>query len=95
MNKGELVAKIAEDTDLTQKQVEQVVTALLDAVKEQVAKGEKITLTGFGTFQKRDRKGRTGRNPRTGEEIKIPASSVPAFSAGKQFKDEVKASKKK
>ena len=78
MNKGELVAAIAEETDLTQKQVEQVVTALLDAVKEQVAKGEKITLTGFGTFQKRDRKGRTGRNPRTGEEIKKLSEQIQA-----------------
>lgn len=91
MNKGELVAKISEDLDMTQKQVDEVVSALLEEVKNQVAKGEKITLTGFGTFQKRDRKGRIGRNPRTGEEIKIPASSVPAFSAGKQFKDTVKA----
>lgn len=91
MNKGELVAKISEDLDMTQKQVDEVVSALLEEVKAQVAKGEKITLTGFGTFQKRDRKGRTGRNPRTGEEIKIPASSVPAFSAGKQFKDTVKS----
>jgi DNA-binding protein HU-beta len=91
MNKGELVAKISEDLDMTQKQVDEVVSALLEEVKSQVAKGEKITLTGFGTFQKRDRKGRTGRNPRTGEEIKIPASSVPAFSAGKQFKDTVKS----
>lgn len=90
MNKGELVAKISEDLDITQKQVDEVVSALLEEVKNQVAKGEKITLTGFGTFQKRDRKGRIGRNPRTGEEIKIPASSVPAFSAGKQFKDTVK-----
>jgi DNA-binding protein HU-beta len=91
MNKGELVAKISEDLDMTQKQVDEVVSALLEEVKAQVARGEKITLTGFGTFQKRDRKGRTGRNPRTGEEIKIPASSVPAFSAGKQFKDTVKS----
>jgi len=90
MNKGELVAKISEDLDATQKQVDEIVSALLEEVKNQVAKGEKITLTGFGTFQKRDRKGRIGRNPRTGEEIKIPASSVPAFSAGKQFKDTVK-----
>lgn len=90
MNKGELVAKISESTDLTQKQVDEVVSALLEEVKNAVASGEKVTLTGFGTFQKRDRKGRTGRNPRTGEEIKIPPSSVPAFSAGKQFKDTVK-----
>ena len=90
MNKGELVAKISEDLEMTQKQVDEVVSALLEEVKGQVAKGEKITLTGFGTFQKRDRKGRVGRNPRTGEEIQIPPSSVPAFSAGKQFKDTVK-----
>lgn len=90
MNKGELVAKIADDLGISQKQVDEVVTALLEEVKGQVAKGEKVTLTGFGTYSKKDRKGRTGRNPRTGEEIQIPASSVPAFSAGKQFKDFVK-----
>jgi DNA-binding protein HU-beta len=90
MNKGELVAKVAEDLGISQKQVDEVVTALLEEVKGQVARGEKVTLTGFGTYSKKDRKGRTGRNPRTGEEIQIPASSVPAFSAGKQFKDFVK-----
>ena len=90
MNKGELVAKIADDLGMSQKQVDEVVTGLLDEIKAQVAKGEKVTLTGFGTYSKKDRKGRTGRNPRTGEEIQIPASSVPAFSAGKQFKDFVK-----
>lgn len=91
MNKGELVAKIADDLGMSQKQVEEVVTSLLDEIKAQVARGEKVTLTGFGTYSKKDRKGRTGRNPRTGEEIQIPASSVPAFSAGKQFKDYVKS----
>ncbi len=91
MNKGEIVQKISDETGLTQRQVDQVVTSFLECIKEGVAQGDKITLTGFGTFQKKDRKGRTGRNPRTGEEIQIPASSVPAFSAGKQFKDTVKA----
>lgn len=91
MNKGDIVAKISEETNLTQKQVDQVVSAFLEEIKNQVARDEKITLTGFGTFSKRHRKGRTGRNPRTGEEIKIAASSVPAFSAGKQFKETVKA----
>ncbi len=90
MNKGELVAKIAEEADLSQKQAEHVISEFLEEIKKQVAKGEKVTLTGFGTFSKRHRKGRIGRNPRTGEEIKIAASSVPAFSAGKQFKDTVK-----
>lgn len=91
MNKGELIGAIAEKTEMTQKQVDTVVNKLIDTVKEAVAGGEKITLTGFGTFEKRDRKARTGRNPRTGEEMQIPASSVPAFSAGKQFKDAVKS----
>jgi DNA-binding protein HU-beta len=90
MNKGELVAKIAEEADISQKQAEHVISEFLEEIKKQVAKGEKVTLTGFGTFSKRHRKGRVGRNPRTGEEIKIAASSVPAFSAGKQFKDTVK-----
>lgn len=90
MNKGDLVAKISEEANLTQKQVDQVITSFLEEIKMAVAKGDKITLTGFGTFSKRHRKGRTGRNPRTGEEIKIAASSVPAFSAGKQFKETVK-----
>ena len=90
MNKGELVAKIADEQGMSQKQVDEIVTALLDEIKGQVAKGEKVTITGFGTYSKKDRKGRTGRNPRTGEEIQIPASSVPALSAGKQFKDFVK-----
>jgi DNA-binding protein HU-beta len=90
MNKGELVAKISEETGLTQKQVDTVLSSMLEAIKEEVAEGNKVALTGFGSFEKRRRKARTGRNPRTGEEMKIPASSVPAFSAGKQFKDAVK-----
>lgn len=90
MNKGELIAKIADDTGLTQRQVDQVVTAILDTITSEVANGGKITLAGFGTFERRHRKARTGRNPQTGEEIQIAASNVPAFSAGKQFKETVK-----
>lgn len=91
MNKGELIAKMAEDTEMTQKQVDTILSAFIDTITEEVAQGNKVTLAGFGTFEKRHRKARTGRNPQTGEEIKIAASNVPAFSAGKQFKDTVKA----
>ena len=91
MNKGEIIAKLAEETEITQKQVDLTVTAFLELIKNEVAKGEKVTITGFGTFSKRTRKGRTGRNPRTGEVIQIAETCVPAFSAGKQFKDTVKA----
>lgn len=91
MNKGELITKISEDTELTQKQVDTVLSAILETITDEVAKGGKVTLAGFGTFEKRHRKARTGRNPQTGEEIKIAASNVPAFSAGKQFKETVKA----
>ena len=93
MNKTELIAKVAEVSGLTKKDSELALNTTLDAIKDSLVAGEKVVLTGFGTFQKRDRKGRVGRNPRTGEEIKIPPSSVPAFSAGKQFKDTVKGKK--
>jgi len=91
MNKGELIAKVSEETGLTQKQVESVVSTLLESIVGQITKGEKVTIAGFGTFEKRHRKARTGRNPQTGAEMQIAASDVPAFSAGKQFKESVKA----
>lgn len=92
MNKGELISKIADDTGITQRQVDTVVTAILDTITGEVATGGKVTLAGFGTFERRHRKARVGRNPQTGEEIQIAASNVPAFSAGKQFKETVKKS---
>ncbi len=92
MNKGELISKIAEETGITQRQVDQVVTAILDTITSEVAGGGKVTLAGFGTFERRHRKARVGRNPQTGAEIQIGASNVPAFSAGKQFKETVKKS---
>lgn len=92
MNKGELIQRVADETDMTQKQVDTILSSLIEVIKRQVANGDKVTITGFGTFEKRHRKARTGRNPRTGEAMQIEASSVPAFSAGKQFKDSVKAS---
>jgi DNA-binding protein HU-beta len=84
MNKGELVDAIASKTQASKKDA-----ATIDAIMEAVASGEKVTLVGFGTFEPRARAARDGRNPQTGKAIKIPATTVPAFSAGKQFKDMV------
>ena len=90
MNKTELITAVAEKAGLTKKDVEKAVNALLDTVKEEVAAGKKVQLIGFGTFEARKRKARTGRNPQTGAAIKIAAKTVPAFSAGKNFKELVK-----
>lgn len=89
MNKGELIEAIATSTDLPKNVIDTVVAATVDTVVDSVANGEKVTLVGFGSFEPRDRKARDGRNPKTGEVIKIPATTVPAFSAGKAFKDRV------
>jgi DNA-binding protein HU-beta len=89
MNKGELVDKIAEKSDVTKKEADKVLTAAVDVIMEAVSSGEKVTLVGFGSFERRDRKEREGRNPKTGETMVIPATKVPAFSAGKQFKEMV------
>lgn len=90
MNKGELVDAIADNTGLTKKQTDAVLTALTDTIIDSVSDGEKVTLVGFGSFEARDRKARDGRNPQTGKKLKIPATRVPAFSAGKDFKEKVK-----
>ena len=86
MNKTELVAAVAEKTGLTKKDAEKALCALIETVKEEVAKNEKVQLIGFGTFD-----ARTGKNPQSGEAIEIPAATVPAFKAGKAFKDMVNA----
>lgn len=91
MNKGDLVDKIAAKTNTTKKQADLVLTAALDAIVESVANNDKVTLVGFGSFEARVRECRMGRNPKTGEEISIPATVVPAFSSGKQFKERVAA----
>ncbi len=91
MNKGELVDKVAEKADVTKKQADAVLTAAIESIMEAVSDGEKVTLVGFGSFELRERKEREGRNPKTGETMTIPASKVPAFSAGKLFKDKVQA----
>ena len=89
MNREELVAEIAKQTKLKQKSVGEVLTAIIDVTQDTVKKGEKVTLVGFGTFEPRKRAARNGRNPQTGKEIKIPAKTVPVFSAGKKFKEVV------
>ena len=90
MNKEELVKEIAKKAKVSQKAAADVLSATIDTVQKTVAKGKKVTLVGFGTFESRKRKARTGRNPQTGAAIKIAAKTVPAFSAGKKFKDAVK-----
>ena len=90
MNKSELVANIAQKSNLTKKDVETALNGLLETVEEALASGEKVQLVGFGTFEVRERKAREGRNPRNPEEIiKIPASKAPVFRAGKALKESV------
>ncbi|MEG0132871.1 MAG: HU family DNA-binding protein [Clostridium sp.] len=87
MNKSELIAKMAEKSGLTKKDNEAVLKAFIESVEETLEGGEKVQLVGFGTFETRERAARVGRNPRTKEEIQIPASKVPVFKVGKEFKD--------
>ncbi|MCE3236829.1 MAG: DNA-binding protein [Vampirovibrio sp.] len=87
MNKEELVQEVAKKTKVSQKQVDETLAAIVDTIVKTVSKGKKVTLIGFGTFEPRKRAARTGRNPQTGKELKIPAKTVPAFSAGKKFKE--------
>ena len=98
MNKKELVSAIAEKTGLTKVAAEGALNAITGTVAEQLAKGEKVQLIGFGTFEVSKRAARTGKNPQTGKAIKIAACNAPKFKAGKALKEAVntkKASKKK
>ena len=90
MNRTELIHVVSQKTKLTQKLTEEVITAYLDAITEALSKGEKVVITGFGTFEVRNRVERTGKNPRTGEQIVIPAQKAPAFKPGKGLKDSLK-----
>ena len=90
MTKAELIDKIASGAGLTKSDASKSLDSALDAVKAALKKGQKVTLVGFGTFSISKRKARKGRNPRTGAEIKIAATKVPKFSAGKTLKDAVK-----
>lgn len=87
MNKTELIAKVAEMTELSKKDATKAVDAVFDAIGEALQGGEKVQLVGFGNFEVRERQARKGRNPQTGEEIDIAASKMPAFKPGKSLKD--------
>nr|WP_207755003.1 HU family DNA-binding protein [Desulforadius tongensis] len=89
VNKAELISSVAEKTELTKKDAEKAVNALLESISEALASGDKVQLVGFGTFDVSERKERKGRNPQTGEEIIIPATKVPTFKAGKALKEMV------
>ena len=91
MNKAELVAAIAEKTELSKKDSEKALKAFVDVVTEELTKGVKVQLVGFGTFEVADRPARTGRNPQTKEAITIAASKAPKFKAGKALKDVINA----
>ena len=91
MNKGELVEQIMLKTGVSKKQAAAALTALLESIVESVSDGEKVTLVGFGSFEPRQRQQRQGRNPQTGKELTIPATTIPGFSAGKVFKEKVAA----
>ena len=87
MNKAELVSRMAEKSELTKKEAEMALNALMESIQEALVSGDKVQLVGFGTFETRERAARKGRNPQTKEEIKIPASKAPVFKAGKALKD--------
>lgn len=89
MNKAELIDVMAKDTNLTKKDVESVLNSFVNVVSNELANKGKVQLVGFGTFETRERAARTGRNPQTGEDIKIAAATAPAFKAGKALKDKV------
>lgn len=89
MNRTELIAAMAEKTELSKKDAEKALKAFTDVVAEELKKGEKIQLVGFGTFEVSERAAREGRNPKTGKTMTIEASKTPKFKAGKALKDEV------
>jgi DNA-binding protein HU-beta len=89
MNKTELIAAVAEASGITKKDAEKAVSATFDTIVNAIVEGDKVQLVGFGTFEQRQRNARTGVDPRTGNKIEIAASKVPAFKAGKAFKDAV------
>ena len=90
MNKSDLIAKMAEKAGLSKKDAEKALNAFVESVEETLVEGDKVQLVGFGTFEVRSRKARTGRNPKDpGKVIEIPASKAPVFKAGKAFKETV------
>lgn len=93
MNKADLIDIVAKKAELTKKDAGIALDAMVESISASLAKGEKVTLVGFGTFDVRDRKARTGVNPQTKDKIKIPASKAPVFKAGKDLKTKVAATK--
>lgn len=91
MNKTELIASVAQKTELTKKDAEKAVKAVFDTIAEELATGGKVQVIGFGTFEIRERAAREGRNPQSGQPITIAASKSPAFKAGKGLKEQVNA----
>ena len=89
MNKSELIEAVAEKSGLTKADTDRALKSVIETITETLQKGEQVTMIGFGTFLVRERKARTGRNPRTGETIQIKAANNPAFKAGKALKDAV------
>jgi DNA-binding protein HU-beta len=89
MNKAELVDVIASKTNVTKKEADTILSAMTQTIIEAVSGGDKVSLVGFGSFERRDRQAKEGRNPKTGEKMTIGATRVPAFAAGKLFKDRV------
>ncbi len=89
MNKAELIATVAEKTGMTKKDAERVVSATFEAITDTLQKGDKVQVSGFGSFEVKTREARVGRNPRTKEEVQIPATRLPAFKASKTLKDKI------
>jgi len=89
MNKAELIEEVRTETGLTKKTSREAVNAIISAITDSLAREEKVTLVGFGTFQVMERKARRGRNPQTGKELQIPAKKVPKFKAGKSLREVV------
>jgi DNA-binding protein HU-beta len=89
MNKGELIDAIAPVANVTKKEADAILAALVDTIMAEVSQGNKVSLVGFGSFERRERQAREGRNPKTGEKMLLSATRVPAFSPGKLFKEKV------
>lgn len=89
MNKSELIAAAAEKSGITKKDAQQVIGAAFDLIIAQLQKGEKVQISGFGTFEVKEREARVGRNPHTGAAVQIPSSKVPAFKPSKTLKDKI------
>ncbi|HEY8338832.1 MAG TPA: HU family DNA-binding protein [Egibacteraceae bacterium] len=87
MNRSELIDSVAQSSGLSKADAQRALDAVLDTIQKTVAKGDRVALTGFGTFELRERAARTGRNPQTGETMQVAASKAPAFKAGKSFKE--------